>query len=507
MNVSKVNSKASQKVSYPLFVKEDIDGFFALFQNNLANFVVIAISLLGMGYPNDIVFGRIIPGAAISVFFGNFYYAHMAKKLAEKENRSDVTSLSYGISTPVMFIYLFGIMAPALALTNNPEIAWQIGMAATFLGGLIEFLGSFIGKFIQKYLPRAAMMGALAGVAYSVIGGQMFFHAFESPIVGMVAMVLILIGFVGKKAMPFRIPTSLFAIIIGTALSYFIGDSSLSTLTDSVSSAGFYPPTPTFGLFEGLGYLFGPMVTVLAAIIPIAVYNFIETLNNVEAMAAAGDDYNVAEAQMVDGVGTMLGTLFGGTFPTTVYMSSVSAKWQNARRGYSLLNGVIFLFASTFGIIAVLSEIIPLSAIAPILVFVGLSMIVQTFSSVEKKHFPAVVLAMFPYLANYLQSQFGTAAPEALNEVSSAIVPLGQGAMFTALIWGAILVFVIDNDFKKAAVMSGVGAVLAGIGLIHAPELAYLYNPSFVAGYVVVAGLFLFYHKAYPEEKPLKPRK
>lgn len=124
MDVSKANSKASQKVSYPLFVKEDIDGFFALFQNNLANFVVIAISLLGMGYPNDIVFGRIIPGAAISVFFGNFYYAHMAKKLAEKENRSDVTSLSYGISTPVMFIYLFGIMAPALALTNNPEIAW-----------------------------------------------------------------------------------------------------------------------------------------------------------------------------------------------------------------------------------------------------------------------------------------------------------------------------------------------------------------------------------------------
>lgn len=506
MDASNVGSETRKKDFYPLFVKEDIDGFFALFQNNLANFVVIAISLIGMGYPGDIVYGRIIPGAAISVLFGNFYYAHMAKKLAVKEKRSDVTALSYGISTPVMFIYLFGIMAPAIALTNDPEIAWKIGMAATFLGGLVEVLGSFIGNFIRKYLPRAAMMGALAGVAYSVIGGQMFFHTFESPVVGMVAMVLILIGFVGKKAMPFKIPTSLFAIIIATAMSYLIGESSVATLTESVSSAGFYPPLPTLGLFEGLGYLFGPMVTVLAAIIPIAVYNFIETLNNVEAMAAAGDDYNVSEAQLVDGAGTIIGAFFGGTFPTTVYMSSVSAKWQNARRGYSLLNGVVFLLASSFGIIAILSEIIPLSAIAPILVFVGMSMIVQTFTSVEQKHFPAVVLAMFPYLANYLQSQFGTAAPEALNEVSSAIVPLGQGAMFTALVWGAILVFVIDNDFQKAAVMAGVGAVLAAIGLIHAPELALLYNPSFVLGYVAIAALFLFYHQAYPEEKPLDPR-
>ncbi len=503
MAASETTIATKKQAAYPWFVKEDIDGFFALFQNNLANFVVIAISLIGMGYPGSIVYGKIIPGAAISVLFGNFYYAHMAKKLAVKENRSDVTALSYGISTPVMFIYLFGIMAPALALTNDPDAAWKIGMAATFLGGVVEVAGSFIGNFIRKHLPRAAMMGALAGVAYSVIGGQMFFHTFESPVVGMLAMVLILIGFVGKKAMPFRIPTSLFAIIIATVMSYAIGASSGSDLVASLDSAGFYPPLPTLGLFEGLGYLFGPMITVLAAIIPISVYNFIETLNNVEAMSAAGDNYNVSEAQLVDGMGTVIGAFFGGTFPTTVYMSSVSAKWQNARRGYTILNGIVFLFASTFGIIAVLSEMIPLSAIAPILVFVGLSMIVQTFTSVKQKHYPAVVLAMFPYLANFLQSKFANAAPEALDAVSPAVVPLGQGAMFTAIIWGAILVFIIDNKFDRAAVLALTGAVLAAIGLIHAPQLSFLYNPGYVMGYLVIAFIFIVYHKAYPEEKTL----
>lgn len=501
MDLSKIGLNTEKKVSYPWFVKEDIDGFFALFQNNLANFVVIAISLIGMGYPSSIVYGKIIPGAAVSVLFGNFYYAHMAKKLAEKENRSDVTALSYGISTPVMFIYLFGIMAPALTLTNDPELAWKIGMAATFLGGVVETLGSFLGNYIRKYLPRAAMMGALAGVAFSVIGGQMFFHTFESPVIGMLSLVIILIGFFGKKAMPLKIPTSLFAIIIGTVMAYALGETSVQSLTAGFSSAGFYPPLPTLGMFEGFRHLFGPLVSLLAIIIPISIYNFIETLNNVEAMASAGDDYNVSETQLVDGIGTMIGALFGGTFPTTVYMASVSAKWTNARRGYSVINGIVFLLASTFGIIAVLSEIIPLPVIAPILVFVGMSMIVQTFTSVPTTHFPAVVLAMFPYLANYLQSKFANAAPEALNAVSAAVVPLGQGAMFTALIWGTILVFIIDNQFSKAAVTSLAGAVLAAIGLIHAPELSLFYNPSFVFGYLLIALVFALYHNAHRNEE------
>ncbi len=63
------------------------------FQNNLANFAVISITMLGMGFPASIVFGRVIPGAAIAVLFGNFYYARMARKLAEEEGREDVTAL------------------------------------------------------------------------------------------------------------------------------------------------------------------------------------------------------------------------------------------------------------------------------------------------------------------------------------------------------------------------------------------------------------------------------
>lgn len=485
-----------EKIKYPLFVKEDIDGFFALFQNNLANFVVIAITMLGLGYPASIVYGKVIPGAAVSVLVGNIYYAHMAKQLAEKENRTDVTALSYGISTPVMFIYLFGVMAPAINLTGDPELAWKIGVAACLLGGLVDVVGSLIGNFIRRNIPRASMLGALAGVAFSVIGAQMFFHTYESPIIGLLSMTIILIGFLGGKRMPFKIPATLFAVIIGTILAYTFKEASLSQLSEGLSIVGFYPPLPTLAFLEGFRELLGPFVSMFAVLLPISIYNAIETMNNVEAMAAAGDDYDVGRCLLTDGIGIIIGSLFGGVFPTTVYIASVSAKWTNARRGYSVINGVVFLIASTFGIIAVLSEVIPLPVIAPILVFVGMSMVVQAFTSVPKRHYPAVVLAMIPYLANYIQSKFANSAPEALEAVSSAIVPLGHGAMFTALFWGAILVFIVDKQLSKAAVTSVIAAILSAIGIMHAPELSLFYDPSFVIGYLIMAAVFIGFNFA-----------
>lgn len=481
----------STKINYPFWKKEDLDGFFSLFQNNLANFVVIAITMLGMGYPGSIVFGRVIPGAAISVLGGNFYYAHMAKKLAEKENRIDVTALSYGISTPVMFIYLFGVVKPALDITGDPDLAWKIGVAACFLGGVVEVLGSLIGGWIRKNLPRAAMLGALAGVAYSVIGGQMFFHTFEMPIVGMIALIIIIIGFIAKKSMPFKIPTSLFAIIIGTVLAYALRQADPGKIIEGFSSFGFYPPLPTLAFVEGFKYIFGTMVGLIAVIVPISVYNFIETMNNVEAMAAAGDDYNVQEAQLADGLGTIAGTFFGGVFPTTVYIASIGAKWVNAGRGYSVVNGIAFLITASLGIIAAISNIIPLPVIAPILVFVGVSLISQAFGSVEKKYFPAVVVAMFPYLANYISGKFNGVAPEAVANVSPAIVPLGQGAMFTALIWGAIVAFILDNKFKEAGIAAFAGALMSAVGLMHAPQLGLLQDYTFTLGYLIM-GILLY---------------
>lgn len=479
-------------VYYPWYKKEDTDAFFALFQNNLANFVIIAVTMLGMGFPASIVFGKVIPGAAVAVMVGNLYYAYMANRLAQKEGRTDVTALSYGISTPVMFVFLFGVLAPANALTKDPELAWKIAVAAAFLSGLVEVLVSITGNWVRSKIPRAAMLGALAGVALTFIAGEMLFNTFSIPVVGLVALVIIIVGVVGKVVMPFKIPTSLFAIVIGTVLAFTLGYQSTDKISEGLANIGFYPILPSLAAFEGLGYLFTIMVGLLAVILPITLYNAIETMNNVDAMAAAGDSYDVRECQAVDGVGTMLGAVFGGLFPTTVYIATVGSKSMGAGRGYSILNAIVFGLTAMTGIVAALAAIIPIAAVAPILVFVGISMVSTAFQSNEAKYFPAVAIAMLPYLANYVMTRFNKGAGEVVANISEGIVPLGQGAMFTAIVLGAITVFVIDKQFVKASVFSLVGAALSFVGFMHAPKLAWNAAPQYSMAYVLVS-VFLVY--------------
>lgn len=491
-------------VHYPWYKKEDTDAFFALFQNNIANFVIIAITMLGMGFPASIVFGQVLPGAAVAVMVGNFYYAWSAARLARKENRTDVTALSYGISTPVMFVFLFGVLLPAKQLTGDVDMAWKVAVAACFISGAIEAAISLIGRWVQYHLPRAAMLGAVAGVALTFIAGEMLFKTLEIPVIGLLVMAIIIVGLIARVAMPFRMPTSLFAIIIGTVLAYLIGATEDGQFSDAFTHLGFYPLLPNLAWLEGMGLLFTSMLAVLTVVLPITLYNAIETMNNVEAMEAAGDKYDVRECQAVDGAGTMIGALFGGVFPTTVYIATVGAKWMGAGRGYSLLNGAVYAVATMFGLIAAIAAIIPVSVVAPILVFVGMSMIATAFQANDTRYYPAIALAMLPYFANYVMTRFNRGAEEVVTDISTAIVALGQGAMFTAILLGAMTVSAIDHQFRKAAIFALVAAGFSFVGLMHAPELAFNASPDFMAGYLVM-GLFFswFAFKGAEQERPL----
>ncbi|WP_447957802.1 NCS2 family permease [Vreelandella sp. EE7] len=478
---------------YPWYKKADTDAFFALFQNNIANFVIIAITMLGMGFPAEIVYGQVLPGAAVAVMVGNFYYAWSAARLAHKEQRSDVTALSYGISTPVMFVFLFGVLLPAKQLTGDAELAWKVAVAACFISGAIEALVSLVGRFVQHHLPRAAMLGAVAGVALTFIAGEMLFKTLEMPIIGLLVLGITIVGLIARVSMPFKLPTSLFAIVLGTAMAYLIGDAGGERFSDAFTHLGFYPLLPNTAWWEGLGLLFSTMLAVLTVVLPITLYNAIETMNNVEAMEAAGDRYDVRECQAVDGAGTMIGALFGGVFPTTVYIATVGAKWMGAGRGYSIANGAVYALATMLGLIAALAAIIPVSVVAPILVFVGISMIATAFQANDTRYYPAVALAMLPYFANYVSTRFNRGAEDVVSGISPAIVGMGQGAMFMAILLGAMTVCAIDHRFRKAAVFALVAAGFSFVGLMHAPKLALNAAPDFVLGYLAMALLFMYF--------------
>src|SRR5579862_8394313 len=119
-------------------VRGDVDGFFGLAIDNLVQLLLIDGMCRGvLGFPADLVYSRILPGAAMSVLIGNIAYAMQARRLAQRTGRTDVCALPYGINTVSLFAHVFLIMLPAKAIASaagaaDPaRIAWQAGLFAT----------------------------------------------------------------------------------------------------------------------------------------------------------------------------------------------------------------------------------------------------------------------------------------------------------------------------------------------------------------------------------------
>jgi AGZA family xanthine/uracil permease-like MFS transporter len=502
---------------YSLFSRHDFSAFWALFTDNLINLMVLsAICQFVFDMPAEIVFGRIVPGAAIAIMAGIAVYATMARRVANREGR-DVTALPYGISTPVMFVYLFGVIGPIYWSTGDALLAWQVGIGAGFMGGVVAALGALIGPFLKRVTPRAGMLGTLCGIALVFIGTVPFAEVFENPIIGFVSMLIIVWGLVGRYKLPFNLPAGLVALIIGTVIALILGESSIS-----FEGVGFYPPIPYFGdLFVGIQYLFSN-VELFLILIPVQIYNFIETMNNVESAEAAGDHYPVATCQVTDGAGTMIGALFGSPFPTTVYIGHPAYKRMKAHSGYIIGVGVVIPFAAFFGLLAFLANLIPIAAAAPILVFVAMSLIANTAGSVKKSHMAAVAVAMIPHISSFLMVKWGSLA-NAMGSVGAENLPrlgdpalvaallqqgahyeghlaLSQGAIITGLIWGAIVASVIDGDFKIAGGFSTAAGVMAAIGIIHSASLHLPDFSGITIGYFIIAAFLLIYPRLMPVE-------
>lgn len=109
-----------------LFCRGDVKSFWALFADNLANMIIIAGVMTGVfGLPNEIVFGRVLPGLGVALIAGLGFYAWQARRLARREGRDDVTALPYGISTPVTHPDLRGAGHYGPGLHGQSQGAWH----------------------------------------------------------------------------------------------------------------------------------------------------------------------------------------------------------------------------------------------------------------------------------------------------------------------------------------------------------------------------------------------
>lgn len=503
-----------------LFAKGDVDGFFGLALDNLVQVLLIESLCTGvLGFPRELVYGRILPGVAVSLVVGNLFYAWQARRLARQTGRTDVCALPYGINTVSLFAYVFLVMLPAkfaAAAAGHPDparAAWQAGLVACVGSGLIEFGGAFVAERLRKATPRAALLSTLSGIALGFISLGFLFRTFAHPVVGLTVLSVILLTYFGRVKFRGGLPGGLVAVALGTLLAWLTG---IAPGAAAPAQPGLYLPVPVVG--DLLQILAGPAwLTYLSVILPMGLFNLVGSLQNIESAEAAGDLYPTAPSLAVNGLGTLSAALFGSCFPTTIYIGHPGWKALGARAGYSVLNAVFFCVVCLTGTFSAIAWAVPVDAGMAIVLWIGIVISAQAFSATPREHAPAVVVGLLPALAAWgaLMAKNGLRAaglgtPD--HPFTADLLPaflgtdtwihgalaLEQGFVFSAMVLSAATVAVIGRRFLQAAAWTFAGAALSALGLMHAyrwtpGDTAFDLAPAwpFAAGYAAMGFVFL----------------
>src|SRR3989440_10381676 len=508
-----------------LWTAGDWNAFFGFGTNILVNVLVLTGLLRSvLKMPDSLVFGRILPALGLMTCLSTFYYAWLAYRLAQKTGRSDVCALPSGVSVPHMFIVTFVIMLPITIKTGDPMKGWSAGLVWVFFQSFILMIGGFIAPYIRKITPRAALLGTLAGVSVTFIAMRPALEMYMTPQIGLVCFAIILASWFGGVKYPKGIPAGLVAIAAGMLIAWGsnlfglgLGGMSVKGLGDAFASFGFSVPLPAIGhVFSGFEFL----GIILVTAIPFGIYDLVEAMDNVESAEAAGDEYPTTRVLTADGIISLIGCLMGHPFINAVYIGHPGWKAMGGRIGYSAATGLMVVLLSWFGIISVLLALVPVVAISPILLYIGMLIGAQAFQTTPIKHAPAIVLALTPHLAAWAKLQIDTMLGSTINaaqkvgglaadkvgDVKAAAIAalpqqgvlyhgldvMGGGSILTGLVLGAIGVFVIERDFVKASAFALSGAVLTYFGFMHGEAVGIGSGlggtPAGAVGLAVVAG-------------------
>lgn len=467
----------------------DVNGFFGLVVDNLSILGFIATALIGIyGFPAEIVFTRMFPGTAFGVLVGNLIYARMAANLARRENRETVTAMPLGLDAPTSIGMALLVLGPAYVGFHeragyDPATAaimtWQLGMASLVVMGLFKFVLSFFGDLVQKHVPRAGLLGSIAGIALMLIGFLPLVEILRMPVVGLAGLGIVLYALIGKGRLPFAMPGVLAAFLVAALLYFGLGAGGLL-------GSAYHAPAPwqfRFALpLPGTGFMDGLPLTIpyLPLLLPFGLLMVVGGINVSESARAAGDDYPTRNILLAESFSTLIAGVCGGVAQTTPYIGQPAYKAMGARISYVVLTGLFIGLGGIFGYLSDIVETLPFAVLAPILVFVAISIMTQAFEATPARHAAAVVVAFFPAIARLLAIKLGDPAivdaarfeglfndsGRGISEVATIVV-LGNGFIITSMIWASFVVALIDGRLRRAAAILLLGAVLTLFGVIH----------------------------------------
>ena len=480
-----------------IFARGDINAFFGLMLDNVTNLVILTGILTGVfGYPLKIIMTRMIPATALGVMIGDLVYTYMAYRLMKKENRDNVTAMPLGLDTPSTVGITLTVLGPVYLQTKDPYLTLYVGMSVLIIMGIIKVILSFLGEYVQKYFPEAGLLGSIGGIGLALLGFYPMLDVFKLPIVGITALGIIIYAFFARHEMPFKIPPVFAAVALGTLLYYVLPMKEAHTVTTSL---GLFIPYPDMNFIKGMKLA----VNYLPVAIPFGILTVVGGINVNESARVAGDNYKTRDILLTEAVATLIAGICGGVAQSTPYIGHPAYKRMGAKAGYTLATGLFIGLGGMLGIVGGIVNIIPVAAVAPILIFVGFEIAEQSYV-VCKDEVPAILFAFIPSIANLVQVQvnsfmgfFGKSVADLSGDLLAtynAITVLGNGFILTAMLWGSMVSFLIRKNIKGFLVVNITMIVFTLTGLIHSvnpdgsiylPKFEINYSTSIAFGYLL----------------------
>ncbi len=481
----------------------DVNAFFGLMLDNIAD-LILMVGLMKSVYdfPTNIALRYMVPGTAIGVLFGDLMFFVLAFVLNRKTGRNSITAMPLGLDTPSTFGMVFFILGPAFVNAKNggmtPEAAaihtWHIGIAAIFVSGIFKTACAFGSNWIRRMIPRAGLLGSLTAIALVLISFLPLIETLHYPVVGLVALAIILTTLTAQIPMPFRMPGALGTLLIAGTIFYVPKVLSFMTTGEFQPEHTDFSPQdallPTEWLsawrFEWVKVLFSrELLNYLPVIIPFALATVVGGIDCTESAAAAGDEYDTQQVVAIEGVATILAALCGGVIQTTPYIGHPAYKAMGGRAAYVLATALFVGAAGLLGFFGYMYLIIPKAAVFPILIFVGLEITAQSFLATPRKHYAAVALSCIPALGYLLILHLDKLAgmldfsklPDFMHHEILIIRMLSAGFIVTSLMWASALAAIIDRQLFRAGVYFALSSVFTLFGIMHSPLLG---SPMFL---------------------------
>lgn len=393
---------------------------------------------------------------------------------------SMIGTLILGLVANVPYVQSAGLGLNALftyTICGTLGFTWQQGLAMVFICGVINVLITItsVRKRVIKAIPTFMQDAITVGIGLFItyIGvksaGLIEFSvslatngiAKAADVVPQLStfntneIILALIGIVVTAVLVSKkVKNSyLLSIIITTIIGLFIGVTKLPDF----SNYSFIPSiAPTFMKtdFVGLFTAKAGLVVILMTIFTLVISDLFDTIGTFIGTGKKAGIFkldengempkNLEKALVCDSSATIFAAIFGSSNVTTYVESSVGIE-AGGRTGLTAVSAAICFGLSLF--LAPLVAIVPMSAIAPILMFVGLSMI-ENIVKIDWKDvlisIPAFFIIIMMPLSYSITTgiQFGFILYVIVNLVNK------KGKEVSPIIYIFTLLFIIDFIYK-----------------------------------------------------------